>query len=333
VKDYEVVKLLTDLGCHSIRIRVNNWVASSCPFARWKHPGGTDKKPSFAIKVNAEGKSLYRCLSCGASGDMLSFAWAYQRVSGRDIKELFTWLQKTNIASPSAILAKLQRATYDRPKNVEIGGIRVSTVMLNESPETIEQSILPESELDRFSELSGEGLRYVLEARRMTHEMIREWEILWHPRARRVSIPIRNLKGDLVGISGRAISSSQSPKYLHSKGFRRDLYLYGEHKAIPNKPCYLVEGNFDVSRLWSYGYKNSVAIFGSYLSKFQVMKIKELFTEVIIVPDGDKPGFEAASRALSVLPVPTRIVSTPIGLDPDNFSYEQAVNLLGKPLT
>ncbi len=50
---------------------VGDSVMGSCPYAPYFHGGGKDTKPSFGIKINDIGKSLFHCFSCGASGTLL----------------------------------------------------------------------------------------------------------------------------------------------------------------------------------------------------------------------------------------------------------------------
>ena len=120
------------------------------------------------------------------------------------------------------------------------------------------------------------------------------WELGWHAIQKRISIPMRDCDGNLVGISGRAWPLHREPKYLHPKGFRRDLFLYGEHRIVKGKPAKLVEGQFDVENLVNFGYENVLGVLGSYVSKFHIKKLKEWFPSVAIIPDGDKAGRDGA---------------------------------------
>jgi DNA primase len=133
-----------------------------------------------------------------------------------------------------------------------------------------------------------------------------------------------------VGISGRAFHAEQLPKYLHSSGFRRDYYLYGEYQARTGERGFLCEGFFDVIYLRQYGY-NAVAMLGSHLSRFQVEKLVKFFSDVVIVPDGDGPGYEAAKKAEAQLSprLPTIVAKVPFGKDPDQLDENELTSLLG----
>jgi DNA primase len=93
-------------------------------------------------------------------------------------------------------------------------------------------------------------------------------------------------------------------------------------------PGYLTEGFFDVMRLQQQGV-NAFAIMGSYLSAVQVDKITQMFSRIILVPDGDKPGAEAASRIGTMLSgrIPVSVFSMEDGKDPDELTEDELARL------
>jgi DNA primase len=127
----------------------------------------------------------------------------------------------------------------------------------------------------------------------------------------------------------------QPPKYLHSKGFKRNLLLYGEHKlneAI--KTGYLVEGHFDVLNLRQFGYPNVVAPFGTGLGESQVERLVMFFDRIVTVGDGDKAGRGMNDQLERMIAgrvvVEKRLL--PEGLDPGEFvSREHAADIIGPP--
>ena len=98
-----------------------------------------------------------------------------------------------------------------------------------------------------------------------------------------------------VGFTGRATFDDYTYKWVHNTGFLANDHLYNywfakEH--IMNTGCViLVEGPGDVWRLEEAGIKNSVAMFGTYLSEGQ----KDLLDMVgamslIVLTDNDEAG-------------------------------------------
>jgi 5S rRNA maturation endonuclease (ribonuclease M5) len=84
-----------------------------------------------------------------------------------------------------------------------------------------------------------------------------------------------------------------SPKYLHSKGFKRNLMLYGENRYKVDRTdgrIYLVEGHLDALSMWQAGYRPVNAILGSYPSESQIEKVIRDNERVVVVGDGDQSG-------------------------------------------
>lgn len=156
----------------------------------------------------------------------------------------------------------------------------------------------------------------------------------------RITIPIHNLQGRVVGFGGRLIpklSSQEGPKYLNSPGydernstgnpiFHKSKILFGLHKAIPNfeklgGAC-LVEGYFDVIKLHQRGWTNTIASCGTALTEEHAKLLKRYTDTVFIMRDGDNAGRKAIIKDIQVL-VPQQfkiyVIALPDGEDPDTF--------------
>lgn len=85
-------------------------------------------------------------------------------------------------------------------------------------------------------------------------------------------------------------------KYKHPKGFEISNYTY-DLGWLDQPPLILVEGVFDVLRLYEFGYK-AVGVFGCSLHEKQFNDIIQHshFSEAIVALDGDKPGREATEK-------------------------------------
>ena len=232
------------------------------------------------------------------------------------------------------------RASSYAVKAVEVGGITVPDKVKKKALLFIteeEAQPIPESDLDAFDPLPDHVLTYLRGEKRQLHEdIIGGFGLVWHPKAKRIGIPIRDCKGNLVGISGHKaeeFNTWRGPKYLHSNGFQRDLYLFGEHAVVKGHPGFLVEGFYDVIRMYCLGYRNVVACMGSYLSAIHVEKIVRWFPKLTIVPDGDEAGKEASrgfERAIAGR-IPVHTVNTPPGMDPGDIPEVLMHRLIGPP--
>ena len=333
---HHIEKMLQELGCDKIKQGNTGWVYATCPLARWRHPSGADSKPSFAVSIAPDGASHYKCHACNAVGELPYLIWKIARSSGRDLMGLLTFVQAHN--TPSVLDLKERSERSDRAPGdwldsgtKKVAGVDLSARAAVNIPLDVKLPTLPETALDGLRAIPDDVFAYLIgPKRRLTPESVKGWELGWNRGVQRVAIPIRACDGALVGISGRAFLKDQLPKYLHSSGFRRDYYLYGEHKIRKGVRGYLCEGFFDVIYLHQFGY-NAVAMMGSHLSKFQIGKIVEFFSEIVIVPDGDAPGYEAAAKAeASLTPrMTTTVANVPYGKDPDELDLQEMIEILG----
>lgn len=352
---------LKALGCDKIR-NGGEWVYSSCPLARWKHKASRDEHPSFSVAIDEKNISGARCHACHFKGSLLELLWKYQAFSKKNVNELAEFVRANNGPSLGSMIEgiKKKRAAeaasplttavsspaYDWDREVAgIKGVQVDWLaklgderdLPTLAPDALKKFKPCEGDVLDF--LTGEGEAFYDELpfgpkRRLTPQMIADWEVCWDKSYRKIVIPIRDCKQRLVGYSQRAFvdKSAKTVKYMHTKGFRRDFYLYGEQFWSEGGTGYVVEGFFDAMRLRSYGYKVG-AVMGTHLSDFQIEKFVRYFENMVLVPDGDPPGYAAAKvwrEKLSVR-LPTRVAATPEGYDPDDFTVAEARRLLGEP--
>lgn len=335
----KVQNVFRQLGYPKTRILSTGWVKGSCPFARWTHEGSTDSNPSFGIKVNISGESRYSCFTCHRTGGLTFLVNDLDRTAKRagsgalpyDALRAFV-INNEKVDPPSEIYANLSTKKGFNAANNDIGLIGLKDHAPDTS-EDVEPDPLPESALDVFTKPTGLSLEYLTEKRHLSPEAISTFELGWHEKAGRISIPIRDFQNRLMGISGRAVSPTKVPKFLHSKGFRRDFLLYGENVCDKGGTGILVEGFFDVHRLRMLGYRRTVAMMGTYLSRFQQEKLVRFFNRIIVLLDGDRAGIEAALRVQKQLSerIPVSVVALDEGKDPDDLTAADALPLIGPP--
>lgn len=123
----------------------------------------------------------------------------------------------------------------------------------------------------------------------------REFEIGLDLESERITIPIRDELGVLVGVKGRYFYKDVKDgieKYIYLESCSKSKVLYGLYKTMKyikeSKKCIVVESEKSVLVLWSQGIRNVVSIGGHNLSKTQVEKITRLgVNEVILCYDQD----------------------------------------------
>jgi len=125
--------------------------------------------------------------------------------------------------------------------------------------------------------------------------------------SQRITFPIFNQSGKIVGFGGRTITNHPA-KYINSpqsKVFDKSRLLYGYHKArssIAKQDRVIVcEGYLDVIMLHQAGFTNAVATLGTALTTTHIPMLLKSASEVIVAYDGDEAGINAAFKAASML--------------------------------
>ena len=146
----------------------------------------------------------------------------------------------------------------------------------------------------------------------------------------RIIFPIKSISGRVLGFGGRITSSNKKiAKYINSpesKIYNKSKSLYGIYESkqfiVKDDLCLLVEGYMDVIQLHENSIKNVVASSGTSLTKDQIILIKRLTSNIVILFDGDQAGLSASLRSIDLIleeGLNVKICSFPQGDDPDSF--------------
>jgi DNA primase len=182
---------------------------------------------------------------------------------------------------------------------------------------------------------SKEALDY-LKDRKISEETIKTFKIGYAPEnslyewhlSNRLIFPFFDVYGNVVGFTGRTISD-ESPKYRNSKEspiFQKGRILYGlfqsQEKIKELEFDILVEGQFDVLRLFQEGITNVVGLSGSSFTIDQARLLCRYINKVIVVFDSDDAGKKAAKKAftnLQEIRIKAINIELSEGEDPDSF--------------
>ncbi len=142
----------------------------------------------------------------------------------------------------------------------------------------------------------------------------------------RVIFPIIDVRGNVTGFSGRAVSDN-GPKYLNTaetlvfeKG--RGLFALNFAKNAGGQRLLLAEGPMDVIALHQAGFNFAVATQGTALTQQQAQLMTHYAKEVLLCYDADAAGQKASERAIPILRnagLKVRVITIPEGKDPDEF--------------
>jgi len=127
----------------------------------------------------------------------------------------------------------------------------------------------------------------------------------------RVTVPIHNASGELVAYAGRAVDKATEEsegKYKFPKDFKKGLELFNLWRVADalhrGEELILVEGFFDVFRLYELGYKNVVALMGSSMSDEQLDLLRSVLTSkshAVLLFDSDEAGVACTKDVLARL--------------------------------
>ncbi|MEM7410131.1 MAG: DNA primase [Myxococcota bacterium] len=312
-----------------------------CPFHH-------EKTPSFHVNPD---RGSYYCFGCQEGGDAFAFL---MKTEGLQFHEAVRSLAKDcNIEVPEtgrrdggqseAIFAAndLAQATYRKALASED----------NPVPAYLTKRGLSEEDATRF-EVGFAPDRWDTVAQALRQGKVAadigEKAGLLAPRQRgdgfydrlrgRLTFPIRDARGRVIGFGGRALGEGQEPKYLNtpeSPVFRKRESFYGLPEALApirqNDRAVVVEGYFDRIALARAGVEESLATCGTALSEGHARHLRRRTRNVVLLYDGDEAGQKAMERSLEVLlpeGLRVRAALLPAGADPDDLLREQGPEAL-----
>lgn len=290
-----VVDQIAQDHLEGVRIKAH-FVSASCPFH------GTDRHPSFWLERSS---GRWGCFSCGAGGSGIEWLLKDLGVRKPGIEHILTEAKKDR--KKTAAIAKLQKAKKAR---ADFAGTH----------------ILPENILGLWNQCPVELLDAGFEM-----EVLQRHSIGYDDKRMRITFPIRDIKGSLIGISGRSVNDSW-PKYKVYQGPHdaidddgktvRRLGELGEwfptytstdirnHLYRGNfvyQKCYdgdsdgdyliVVEGYKACLWLVQMGFENTVALMGARMSQTQERLIRRMGVPTYVLLDNNEAGHDGADSA------------------------------------
>lgn len=291
-----------------------------CPF----HKGGEETRPSFSINVTT---GVWQCFTCHVSGSLprlLKALGLAPQVVDSELKDV-----RADLEAARAALAwkKRERWTAKDP--------------------FLAPTVLPEALLKPYE---------LLPTRLVDAGFDPQWlhwmDIGFDRVNNRITYPIRDIYGNLAGISGGAAFSWQHPKYDVYQGRHQDPstgrmigshygpwfderfpdykfnnrnYLWNFDQVYPrlffsNQPETLIIVEDYKACLWllQHGWLNTVALMGSSLSEFQRNLLHRVRANVVLFLDNNQAGRDGSAkiaRAVQTFQPSVRIARYPEDAD------------------
>jgi len=303
--------------------------AACCPFH-------DEKSPSFTVSPT---KQFYHCFGCGAHGTAISFLMEYDRLEFRDAVEELARMAGVEIPQDAAdsgpridpkiwealntaqgIFAHALRGSdkaIDYLKSRGLDGRTAKRFGIGYAPAAW-QTVVDAVADTRIAVQAGLAIR---KDDGRAYDRFRD----------RVTFPIRDLRGRVIGFGGRAFGD-EKPKYLNSPEtpvFHKGTQLYGLYEArqaskeLPH--LLVVEGYMDVVALSQFGIHCAVATLGTATTTDHINLMFRSTSRIVLCFDGDRAGREAGWRAVErALPAmrdgrEIRLLFLPDGEDPDTL--------------
>jgi DNA primase len=255
----------------------NNW-SGLCPFHN------DYKTPSFSVKDNH-----WQCFGCHKYGDVIEFhkLWfgqSFTETVQNLAEQIGLKFDGIELSATDPWLKAMKKAIQ---KPIQIQSQRLNEAAVNEYKKyqhemTVREGWLPET-TDTF------GIGYCGD--QYDYELYD-----------RITIPIRDIDGHLIGFSGRKTNDNDDrKKYRFTHGVEREKLLYNLNLALPEirqkREIVICEGYWEVLRSWEAGVKNVVALMGTACAPSQFRLILRHSKNVILALDNDEPG-QIATKAL-----------------------------------
>ncbi len=303
-----------------------------CPFH-------DDHKPSMSVSKE---KQIYKCFSCGAGGNVFTFVQDYENISFIEAVKLLA--DKAGI--PLAINSKITKKEkyqdyldmYELANKLYMNNLNTS--LGKEAREYLKnRDISPKTIKDFEFGLSldnKDDLVKLLNKKGFSTDKIEQYGLCSQNTygsvdlfRQRIIVPLYDLKGNVIGFSGRIYKDNNENKYLNTRQtvlFKKGELLYNYHRAkdIARKKnqIIIVEGYMDVVRLYESDIKNVVATMGTAVTKEQISLIKKMAKEIVLCFDGDGAGEKAtlvATDELLKVGIEPKIIRLEDNLDPDEY--------------
>jgi len=268
-----------------------------------------DTNPSLTI---SDQKGFLFCHVCRASGDAISYIKEKFGLSFREAVE--------RIAANNSI-----QVIYVDENSEELEKRRVEREAAYEAVDKKQQQFREQLNLSKRA-------KDFIKSRSIEPKTSREFGLGYDKRRNRLTIPIHNASGRLVGFTGRSIGG-EKPKYVNTENnviFNKSNIVFNEYRALQSireaGECVFVEGHVDVIALHQYGIHNVVALQGTASPDEAVLnRLVKRTKRFVLCMDGDEGGRQAIGKFLNATEslslsgkLDVKVVTLPDGKDPDD---------------
>lgn len=180
-----------------------------------------------------------------------------------------------------------KKLATDAPDDGGSTYLRERLAELRKAPEVEGTNLYPEAWLNQF-----DNPTHYWKSRGFSDEIIERMRLGYDPLRNSGTIPMRSMKGEVIGVIRRQLDPAAKPKYLYPKGFTKNRHVWGAHLVMGTQPERLavVEGAADALAFMDAGVA-AVSILGNSISKDQARTIRAIQPRVVVSAlDNDQYG-------------------------------------------
>ena len=258
------------------------WMTISCPYAPWTHQKKTDHNPSFGITIKPDGRSSYKCLSCGMHGRFASLPSKIGGYRKLDYAKLRMWAE--SVEMQATLFKPVPKWEDADPVTIDYSEKHATDVQAPDYGEAAAQYPL------------AIGSAY-LRDRGLSLFDITRIGIRYDAYQRRVLFPVFNPTGDFRGFTGRSTRSldkwtKEIPKVKDYYGLNKREVFLGLRGPQTGKKI-IHEGLFDFAMAVHHGYHNARAILGTALTPEKLDILIQEGEPVYFFMDNDLAGWQS----------------------------------------
>lgn len=335
-------------GCIQLRRAGNSWKAC-CPFHN-------EKTPSFHVNP---ARQTFHCFGCGVGGDAIKFLMMFENL------DYPTALRRVADKNGIAVIEE-----DENPEMQQRRRLRGRIIEANHlAADYFHRQLCRNREADH--------VREYLKQREFNIEVAKAWLLGWAPPdfrqfrqlaasqhidtrlltesyllqnnskgsypvfRDRLMFPIHNVRGEIVGFSGRIMAEGQDPRKYVNTGdtvaFHKGELLFGLYKATSHiaragMSVVICEGQLDVIACHEKAdIRNAVAGLGTAFTDDHAATLRKYAKKAILCYDGDNAGIKASEktyRRLAAVGMEVAMATLPPGEDPDSLIRTQGAEAL-----
>lgn len=332
----------------TLRRSGNSWKAC-CPFHN-------EKTPSFHVN---SARQSFHCFGCGVGGDALKFLMMFENI------DYPTALRRVADMNGIPVIEEEENPEMARKRRLR--------------SRVIEANMLAAEYFHRklCRDQAAQHVRDYLRKREFNIDIAKAWKLGWAPAhfrefqelaashhldvgvlkeayllgqgqkgtypvfRDRLMFPIHNVRGEVVGFSGRVMEQTQDPrKYVNTAetvAFHKGEQLFGLDKATgaiarAGMTVVICEGQLDVIACHEKAdIRHAVAGLGTAFTENHARMLAKYAKKAILCYDGDNAGIKASEktfRKLAAVGMDIYQATLPAGEDPDSLIKNQGAEAL-----